>query len=581
MQSPRNRKSVSSSSERSDSAPQTGNARIACWIAVLLFFFYLFTTSAHQPTGDEEEYVAVAASLITAGTPAISVYERTEPGRTRLIQRYSKYPLGHSLLLIPAVGLQMIGAKLIPLQFGFIPHFFLHAFPAFISAAICALLFLLISQISKVQPHLSVSHSTATVMALTAGFATQLWPASRTFFADNSIAFLLTLAVYALVRFRYAKRAALAWGTTAACAAAMMVLCKTLLVLACPALAVYGICAVRQRLNERTLAVHQKKTLAFLVTLPMLVLVIIQLWYNDLRFGSIWISGYHQGRDGSFGFATPVWVGLYGIFFSSGRSLFLYSPPCLMSFFGIGNFYRYARAELMLVLGIAAPVVAAYAMWWSWHGGWEWGTRFYVFLIPLLIWTSMPAWRWMDAHGLAAGTRNLRMGFFAILIAVSLGIQTLGILVDPMAYWRMTGVEMKVLEYPMYQKGSWEIRDDMPFAHFVPEFSPVAAHAWLIWATWNRHTLDERQLANRAPWVSLNPNWAPSKVSGYLGYDLWFIGEWVEPWRKRGGSLLTLILTALALATMLVVSAGKLLMHLRLSRSPEKPRATARRSPAN
>ena len=112
----------------------------------------------------------------------------------------------------------------------------------------------------------------------------------------------------------------------------------------------------------------------------------------------------------------------------------------------------------------------------------------------------------------------------ALLLALSVYVQALGLLIHPAAYWMLAGKEvpLDVLERG-YEKGVWEIRDDMFLAHFVPEFSPLAAHHWMIWATWNQSRLDEAALAARAPWVSLNPKWAPKNVRPYLGFDLWFL----------------------------------------------------------
>ena len=535
---------------------------IALWLGLALFFFYLFSTSAHQPTGDEEEYIAVAASLITTGSPAVTKVEPTANGRNQVVKTYFKYPLGHSLMLLPIVALQMIADRLMSIAFGFVPHLVLNAFPALLSAAMSALVFLLITASGRAHPELSVSRFTAALIALATGLATQLWPASRTFFADNSVALLLTLAIYALVKFRH-ESAGIGWAVLSAGAAAMMVFCKTLLIVACPALAAYGLWVASEQVKSGRLSKRSLNKLVILSALPFFILVAVQLWHNDLRYGSIWVSGYHEGRDGSFGFATPIWVGLYGIFFSSGRGFFFYSPLCLLGLLGAREFYKHAPAEFFLTLGVSVPVILTYAMWWSWHGGWEWGTRFYIFLIPLLMWMSVTAWRWIDRTDLSAKARRTRLILLAALVAVSLFVQLLGNLIHPIAYWRMTGSDLRVLEHPMYQKSDWEIRDDMPFAHFVPEFSPIAAHVWLIWATWNRHTLGEQALANRAPWTSLNPKWAPTNVKDYLGYDVWFVGDWVKPWLGRGGSLTSLVLVAIALAILSAFSVRKLLLFFR------------------
>jgi len=484
------------------------------------------TTSAHQPYGDEEEYLAVAENLLTQGTLAITRIEPGADGQPRSTPTYSKFPLGQSLLILPFAALELAARAILPSGLSFLPTMIINALPALESAAVCALLYLLTQLIGSFQPELRLSQRTALILTLLAGIATQLWPASRTLFADISVALLLTFSIYALVRFAHTS-AGTSWLIVAAAAAAIMVLCKNLFILACPALAIYAYWAIKSRKHGLSLLV--------IAIVPFLLVAGLQLWYNDLRYGSIWSSGYHEGRDEEFGFSTPLLVGLYGIFLSSGRSVFLYSAVCLLGLLGARDFFRHAKAESALIAGTALPMVLAYGKWWSWNGGWEWGARLYLFLIPLLILVSLPAWRWLD-QPIASLARRVRFCALAILLTISIGIQILGLLIHPAAYWFIAAREVKLFDHSVHQKGVWEIRDDMLLPHFVPEFSPVAAHAWLVWATWRRDQLDDRALARGAPWSLLNAQWAPKNVRPYLGFDLWFLDN-----RPAGALLLPLV----------------------------------------
>ena len=337
-----------------------------------------------------------------------------------------------------------------------------------------------------------------------------------------------------------------------------MVLCKNVFFLACPAFVAYGCWAVMERQRKGELIASRKLIyLIVMIALPFFLVAASQLWYNNFRYGSVWLSGYHETRDEKFGFATPLLVGLYGIFLSAGRSLFLYSPPCILAFGGISRFLKKAPAETSLIAGASLPVVLAYAKWWSWNGGWEWGTRFYLFLVPLLMLVSVPAWSWIDQR-LSLWQRTVRQTMLVLLIAASLGVQTLGLLIHPAAYWVLTARELNVLRRPVYQTGVWEIRDDMPLAHFVPEFSPLAAHAWMVWATMNRHRLDDTELATSAPWYSLNPEWRPRNVRPYLGFDLWFVADGPATELMKDISLGYVVITAGALVALLVFCVFKL-----------------------
>jgi len=56
--------------------------------------------------------------------------------------------------------------------------------------------------------------------------------------------------------------------------------------------------------------------------LPVLLFLALALGYNFMRFGSLFQTGY----GGMAVFSTPLLVGLYGLLFSAGKSLFLYAP---------------------------------------------------------------------------------------------------------------------------------------------------------------------------------------------------------------------------------------------------------------
>jgi hypothetical protein len=103
-------------------------------------------------------------------------------------------------------------------------------------------------------------------------------------------------------------------------------------------------------------------------------------YHNWLRSGNPLTFGYE-----SQAFDTPPWEGIAGMLFSPGKSIFLYAPPLILSLVFFPRFWRRERrlAEAMLLAtGIA---LLFYGSWWAWHGGWCWGPRFLVPLIPLWV----------------------------------------------------------------------------------------------------------------------------------------------------------------------------------------------------
>jgi hypothetical protein len=102
-------------------------------------------------------------------------------------------------------------------------------------------------------------------------------------------------------------------------------------------------------------------------------------WYNLVRFGTLFASGY--GSE-AFQFTTPLAEGLFGLLLSPGKSVFLYAPPLLLAF--PGGFALWRRGERTTVLVIAALFLShllLYARWGQWPGGGVWGPRF---LLPVV-----------------------------------------------------------------------------------------------------------------------------------------------------------------------------------------------------
>jgi hypothetical protein len=115
--------------------------------------------------------------------------------------------------------------------------------------------------------------------------------------------------------------------------------------------------------------------IGLLVMFPLLAAAGL-LYHNYLRFGTIWETGY----EGEGGFTGLGWLGLL---FSPGKSIFIYSPPLIL---GAVLWYRFRQrfrvlADSMLLMFVVG--IGFYGAWWAWHGGWVWGPRLLVPLVPL------------------------------------------------------------------------------------------------------------------------------------------------------------------------------------------------------
>ena len=107
-----------------------------------------------------------------------------------------------------------------------------------------------------------------------------------------------------------------------------------------------------------------------------------------LRRGTPLESGYetHRGYrtlmpySGLGGFSYPIVFGVLSILFSFGKGLALFVPGLWLLFrrpvLAVPEvLQRLQRHSIWFVVGL----VLVYAKWWSWHGGWFWGPRFFLF----------------------------------------------------------------------------------------------------------------------------------------------------------------------------------------------------------
>ena len=102
------------------------------------------------------------------------------------------------------------------------------------------------------------------------------------------------------------------------------------------------------------------------------------LVYHYVSLGG---TGYSHEK----GFTTPLLIGLYGNLLSPGKSLFLFSPACLVSLFGWRRFYTTHRRSACTSAILTVIVLLVYSKWYNWAGGTCWGPRFLIPIVPLVM----------------------------------------------------------------------------------------------------------------------------------------------------------------------------------------------------
>ena len=182
----------------------------------------------------------------------------------------------------------------------------------------------------------------------------------------------------------------------------------------------------------------------------LLVAAALLMAVNVMRFGSPLSTGY-SGE----GFTGSLLSGVFGLLWSPGRGLFIYSPALLAVPFIVPRFVRRRPLLAMVILEIVALKLFFYGKWWTWQGGLSWGSRFLVPVVPLLF--------------LAVNEPLMRIGRYrftvraliGLLLVAGLFVQCLGVVASPLKY----AYEI----FPLIG------REEIP-ALFIPQLSPIAGN---------------------------------------------------------------------------------------------------------
>ena len=420
---------------QADPRQQADPRRAALWLFAGLALLYAAMTGGHVYSPDGVVMARVTESLVERGE--LAVPDRGYPpgflapgagGRL-----YGKYGLGLSFAAVPGylLGRGLAGVAPAGVEAAFVgPRFLwydagdrgealrffgMSLTNAAVAAAACALLYLLALEVG-------LPAGTALLAFGVAAGASPLLVYGKSFFSEPLAALGLTAAAWALARWRRSPR----WSLAAAAGAGLglAVLAKVAHAVLVPPVAIAALLLARDvALPRRRLAAHAAAATAalalFLVTVAAL---------NAARFGSPFATGYEAELDS---WTTPWRTGLAGLLVSPGRGLLPYFPAALLALAAPRALARGARWPVVLGGACLAALLLLYGRWHGWDGGWCWGPRFLVPVMPLLA-LGAAAWlRGPDAHragGRAPGIDVGRWGGGALL-AASAAINWTGTLV--------------------------------------------------------------------------------------------------------------------------------------------------------
>jgi hypothetical protein len=164
-----------------------------------------------------------------------------------------------------------------------------------------------------------------------------------------------------------------------------------------------------------------RKRIRFLVTFvgSYIISVVAMMCWNVYRFGSVLDTGAgHQTRIFA-SLQANLLDSLPANLVSLNRSIFLFSPPLILFFFGIVPMYKKNRAMAVTLIGIVLSGLILYSKFTQWSATSSWGPRFLVVLTPFLL---LPA-------AMFRPRRGWRRVLVAVLLVVGVVIQLIGVLV--------------------------------------------------------------------------------------------------------------------------------------------------------
>jgi hypothetical protein len=255
----------------------------------------------------------------------------------------------------------------------------------------------------------------ALAITLAVGFATPLVVYSKTIFPQTlEAAIVMGCFVYAR---RWRERPGLTAGLALGAACALGLMARRAFAPEVPLffgfLLLTGDTARRKRLVG-----------AAAFVLPVVLAACIVGYVNHLKWGA-W---YEMGRGDREVFSTNLLVGVAGLLFSPGKSIFLYAPLCLLPLLMPRRILRSLPPEAILLFLVTAVYLALYGQWYDWWGGLCWGPRF---LVPLIA-----PWATLLAPLVMQSPSRRFLAAFTCAVAVGIVVQMVGASIHP--FWMKT-----------------------------------------------------------------------------------------------------------------------------------------------
>jgi hypothetical protein len=346
------------------------------------FFFYCLLSPGNLP-GDTEIRWSVSRQFVRTQEFSIEDYVATRYYATGVDgQRYSFWGPGQQVILLPFAyaGLLLEKVGMSGAQADLAAQFCAAVvlFP-FLGALTVRLFFhvvLLLGYATRI----------ALVSALVFGFATMHVHYTVFTHEQSQVALLLLLQLWCMLKVLQTQRSVYAWGLCAA-----MGLC--LFFRLSSAFETFSVFAVALCASVAAAPVGARYAAVKIWIRPFIFgcgpFVAALAWYNAIRFGSVFETGYGIAAVTMFGgigaFETNPLDSVPGMLFSPGKSIFFYNPVLVLLFFSLYSFFRRHLPVAIAIVSAVVVNILFNSLHTTWAGDYAWSCRYQASVVPLLI----------------------------------------------------------------------------------------------------------------------------------------------------------------------------------------------------
>jgi len=119
--------------------------------------------------------------------------------------------------------------------------------------------------------------------------------------------------------------------------------------------------------------------------IPLFFCAIIFMGINYIQFGTFLEYGFKSESGSLVGNTSPIHVGVFGLLFSPGAGLFIFSPILFTIFVSFFDFYKKDKSSFLIFSAYLVSMLVFFGNLETWHGFVSWGPRYLLPVIPFLL----------------------------------------------------------------------------------------------------------------------------------------------------------------------------------------------------